>query len=448
METVLLARVQFALTVGFHYIFPAITIGMAWNLVWMLTRYLKTSDPVDRAVARFWIRIFALTFALGVATGITMEFQFGMNWASYSRFVGDIFGAPLAAEGILAFFLESSFLGILLFGERRVSKRVYWFSGLMVALGSTLSGFWIIVANSWQQTPAGYRIINGRAELVDFWAALFNPSTVPRFLHTIDGALIAGSFFILGISAYFLLRGEHREFAKRSFSIALFIGFFSSALIVPLGHFHGVQVAQTQPAKLAALEGIWETQSDAPLLIFGIPNREKEKTDFELGIRGLLSIGVGGTRDTVVQGLKDFPKDQWPPLLPSFASFHLMVGLGFYFVALTGLAVLLLWRKKLYDNRLFLWLTLFSLPLPIVANELGWMAAEIGRQPWVVYGLMRTEDAVSQVVPASQILTSIILFSLIYLLLFALWIYLLKHKINKGPDANDARDEGAREVAE
>jgi cytochrome d ubiquinol oxidase subunit I len=292
VDAALLARIQFALTVSFHYIFPSITIGMAWMIVWMLTRHLRTGDPLYQRMARFWIKVFALSFAVGVATGITMEFQFGMNWARYSRFVGDIFGVPLAAEGILAFFLESSFLGILLFGERRVSRRVYWFSSLMVAVGSTLSAFWIVVANSWQQTPAGYQIVNGRAELVDFWAAVFNPSTVERFLHTVDGTLVAGAFFILGLSAWFLLRGQHLEFARRSLSMALVAGFLASALQVPLGHFHAVQVAETQPVKLAAFEGLWETQTNAPLLLFGIPNREQRRTDFALDLPGLLSIGV------------------------------------------------------------------------------------------------------------------------------------------------------------
>ena len=227
MDAVLLARIQFALTVGFHYIFPVITIGMAWMIVWMLTRHLRTGEPIYQRMARFWIRVFALSFAIGVATGITMEFQFGMNWARYSKFVGDIFGAPLAAEGIFAFFLESSFLGVLLFGEQRVSRRVYWFSSLMVAVGSTLSGFWIVVANSWQQTPAGYHIVNGRAELLDFWAAVFNPSTLPRYFHTIDGALVGGAFFILGLSAWFLLRGEHQEFARKSLTMALVAGFLT-----------------------------------------------------------------------------------------------------------------------------------------------------------------------------------------------------------------------------
>ncbi len=434
MDALLLSRLQFALTVGFHYIFPPITIGMAWIIFWMLSRHLATGQAIYKQMARFWIKVFALSFAVGVATGITMEFQFGMNWARYSKFVGDIFGAPLAAEGIFAFFLESSFLGVLLFGERRVSRTVYWFSSLMVAFGSTLSGFWIIVANSWQQTPAGYQIANGRAELTDFWAAVFNPSTIPRFVHTIDGALIAGAFFITGLSAWFLLQGRHLDFAKRSLSMALVVGFISSALQVPLGHFHAVQVAETQPAKLAAFEGLWETQKNAPLLIFGMPNPEEERTDWAVGLPGLLSIGVGGSADTEVIGLKDFPPEERPPLYWTFLSFHLMVGLGLYFIALTGWGLLLVWRKRTEASRLFLRLALLSLPLPVVANELGWIGAEVGRQPWIVYGLMRTDEAFSTVVPAGQILASMLIFGAIYTLLFCLWIFLLRRKLAHGPD--------------
>jgi cytochrome d ubiquinol oxidase subunit I len=447
MDAVLLARIQFALTVGFHYIFPVITIGMAWIIVWILTRHLRTGDPIYKRMARFWIRVFALSFAVGVASGIVMEFQFGMNWARYSRFVGDIFGAPLAAEGILAFFLESSFLGIMLFGEKRVSDRVYWFSSLMVAVGSTLSGFWIVVANSWQQTPAGFHIVNGRAELTDFWAAVFNPSTMPRYMHTIDGALVAGAFFIMGLSAWFLLRGEHREFARKSFSIALVVGFLASVLQVPLGHHHAVQVAETQPAKLASFEGLWETQDNAPLLIVGLPNREKRRTDFALGVPGLLSIGVGGSRDTVVAGLNDFPEDEWPPIPLTFFSFHLMVGLGFYFIGLTALGLFLLWRQRLFENRLFLRVVLLSIPLPVIANELGWISAEVGRQPWIVQGLMRTDEAYSAVVPAGQILASIIMFSAIYALLFCVWIFLLRRKLFKGPEPEVATETGGKQVS-
>ena len=434
MDVVLLARIKFALTIGFHYIWPPLTIGLSWLIVYMMGRYLKTKDEMWRNMARFWVRVFALSFVIGVATGITMEFQFGTNWAVYSRYVGDIFGAPLAAEGVLSFFLESTFLGLLVFGEKRLSPRMHWFSALMVAFGATLSGFWIIVANSWQQTPAGFKIEGGRAVLTDFWAAVFNPSTVPRYLHTIDGALVTGSFFMVGIAAWYLLRKEHLEFAKRSMKIGLVVALVASVLQGGLGHYHAVQVTRTQPVKLAAFEGLFETQTNAPLLLFGIPNAKKGRTDYAVKIPGLLSLVVGGTTKTEVKGLNSFPKDQWPPLLLPFASFHLMVGLGMYFIALAGLGLILLRRGKLWDNRLYLKAALWSIPLPFLANELGWIAAEVGRQPWIVQGLLKTKDAVSVNVPAGQILAVIILFTIIYALLFGVWFFLLRKKLLKGPD--------------
>jgi cytochrome d ubiquinol oxidase subunit I len=435
MDPILLARIQFAMTIGFHYIFPPLTIGMAWIFVIMQSLHLKTGDPIYKTMARFWIRLFALGFAVGVATGIVMEFQFGMNWAQYSRFVGDIFGAPLAAEAILAFFLESTFLGLLLFGEKRLSDRMHWFSGLMVAVGSTLSGFWIIVANSWQQTPAGYHIVNGRAELTDFWAAVFNPSTLPRYLHTITGALIAGSLFVMGLSAWYLLRGEHREFARRSLKISLVVGFLSSLAILPLGHYHAVQVAETQPAKLAAFEGLFETRTHAPLLVFGVPDAREARTELAVGVPAGLSLLVGNSPSTEVKGLNDFPRDRWPPLHMSFYPFHLMVALGMYFIALTGAGMLLLWRRRLFEFRPFLWAALVSIPLPVIANELGWIAAEVGRQPWIVYGEMLTRDAISVNVPAGHILASMVLFGLVYTLLLVVWIFLTRRKLLGGPAA-------------
>ena len=434
MDAVLLSRLQFALTIGFHYIFPPITIGMAWIIVYFQTVFLRTGNEFFKNIARFWIKLFAITFAMGVATGITMEFQFGTNWAEYSKFVGDIFGAPLAAEGIFAFFLESSFLGILLYGEKKVSKKVYWFSGLMVAVGSTLSAFWIIVANSWQQTPAGYEIINGRAELVNFWAAVFNPSTMPRYLHTITGAIIVGAFFMMGISSYFLLHKRCVDFAKKSLQVSLIFGFVFSLLILPLGHFHAVQVAKTQPIKLAAFEGLWETTDNAPFLLFGLPDPKNETTKFAISIPSALSIFVGGSADTEVVGLKSVSKENRPPILLTFFSFHTMVILGGYFMFLTGIGMYLLLRKKLFTNNLVLRLMLFSIPLPILANELGWIAAEVGRQPWIVQDLLKTKDAISYNVPAEQILFSIILFSFVYALIFVLWVFLLRLKIKKGPE--------------
>ncbi|MCP4602978.1 MAG: cytochrome ubiquinol oxidase subunit I [Proteobacteria bacterium] len=436
MDPVLLARIQFALTIGFHFIFPPITIGMAWLIFWFMNRYKKTKDESYGIQARFWLKLFAITFAVGVATGITMEFQFGTNWAEYSRFVGDIFGAPLAAEGLLAFFLESTFMGVLLFGWKRFSTKTLWVASLMVAVGSTLSAFWIIAANSWMQTPAGFHIVNGRAELTSFFEAVFNPSTIPRFIHTVDACLITGAFFMLGLSAWYLIKGQHVEFAKKSLKVSLIAGFVSAAVQLPIGHFHAVQVAETQPEKLAAFEGLFETQKGAPALLFGIPDAEEGTVHAAIEVPKALSIMISGDPDYEVKGLNDFPRDEWPPVGITFFTFHLMFLLGMYFIGLTGLGLLLLWKKKLYDNKLFLKLAFISIPLPIITNELGWIAAEVGRQPWIVYRVpgMRTSDAVSVSVSAGEILASIIMFTIIYSLLFFLWIYLLKRALKKGPE--------------
>jgi cytochrome d ubiquinol oxidase subunit I len=363
-----------------------------------------------------------------------LEFQFGTNWSEYSRFVGDIFGAPLAAEGVFAFFLESTFMGVLLFGWKRLSRKTLWFASLMVAVGSTLSAFWIIIANSWMQTPAGFHIVGGRAELTNFWAAAFNPSTIPRYLHTIDGALITGAFFMLGISAWYLLKKRHTEFAKQSLKIALIFALITSVAQLFLGHYHAVQVAVTQPEKLAAVEGVFETQTHAPALLFGIPDAENETVHAAVRIPGALSLLAFGRLDAEVQGLKEVPRDLRPPLGLTFYPFHLMVYLGGYFVLLTLFGVYLLLRKKLFDNRLFLRLAIWSIPLPFIVNELGWITAEVGRQPWIVYRVMKTADAISITVPAVQILLSLILFVVIYALLFIFWVYLLKLVIRKGPE--------------
>jgi cytochrome bd ubiquinol oxidase subunit I len=448
MDPVMLARIQFGMTIGFHFIFPPITIGMAWIIFYFMSKYKKTGDETYGAQARFWLKLFAINFAVGVATGITMEFQFGTNWARYSKFVGDIFGAPLAAEGILAFFLESTFMGVLLFGWHRFSIKVLWFASMMVAVGATISAFWIIVANSWMQTPAGFHIVNGRAELTSFYEAVFNPSTLPRFFHTMDSCMVAGSFFILGVSAWYLGKGQHVEFAKRSLKVSLVVGFIASVLQFGIGHWHGVQVAQTQPEKLAAFEAHYDTQKNAPMVLFGIPDDENEKVHMAVEIPSILSIMVGMSPDTEVKGLKDFPKEDRPPVLPVFVSFRLMFFLGAYFIALTGLGLLLLWKDKLYENKLFMKLAFYSLPLPIVAIELGWIAAEIGRQPWIVYHVpgMRTADAVSISVSAGEILFSIIMFGVIYLLLGFLWLYLLKRAIQKGPEELPASAEASAEA--
>lgn len=429
MDTILLSRIQFALTSGFHFIFPPITIGLSWIIVFLMTKFKNSDDPLTESIARFWVKIFTVTFAVGVATGIVLEFQFGTNWAAFSRFVGDIFGAPLAAEGIFSFFLESTFIAVLIFGFGKLSKRTLWLSSILLAFGTTLSAFWIIVANSWMQTPAGYHIVGARAELTDFWAAVFNASTLPRYLHTICASLITGAFFMIAISAKFLLKDKHVEFAKRSLKIALVTAFISSVAQGGLGHYHAVQVALTQPEKLATFEGLYETQKRAPAIVFGIPDEKNDTIRSAVRIPGLLSLLISGNIETEVKGMNEFPKDLRPPLALTFTTFHLMVVLGMYFIGFSLLGFF--WRGKL-----FLKLAVLSVPLPFIANELGWISAEVGRQPWAVYHVIKTSDAVSLVVPSASIIFSIIAFTLIYALLFFSWIFILKRQIDKGPEVS------------
>lgn len=442
-DPVVLSRIQFAMTVGFHFLFPPITIGLAWLLV--ITEWLgwRRNDEHYVRLSRFFAKLFALTFGVGVATGIVMEFQFGTNWAKYSRFVGDIFGAPLAAEGMFAFFLESVFLGLYLFGRGKVSKGLHFFSIVMVAVGALISAFWILVANSWQQTPAGYAIRNGRAELVDFWAAVFNPSTIPRVTHTVSAALVSGAFFMAGIAAIFLLRNPQHPEARRALRVALIFGFISSIITVfPTGDISGRQVAKTQPEKFAAIEGLYTSQSAAPFVIFAYPEEgPPPKLKLPIEVRGIVSLLAFGDFDAHVVGLDQFPPGDVPPLWLTFVSFHNMVLLGLFFIAATGWGVLQLKRGKLWEGRRFLKLLVVSIPLPLAACQLGWMAAEVGRQPWIVYRLLRTRDAISPNVGAAAVWTSLILVGLVYALILCIYIYLVKREVDKG------MDEVAQEVA-
>ncbi|GAB4402591.1 MAG: cytochrome ubiquinol oxidase subunit I [Anaerolineales bacterium] len=433
MDPVLLARIQFGLTAAFHFLYPPISIGLAWLIVYIGWRYLRTGEALYDEMTRFWVRILALVFAVGVATGIAMEFQFGTNWSTYSRFVGDIFGSPLAAEGVFAFFLESTFMGVLILGRNRVSKRVYWVSALMVAIGSTLSAFWIIVANSWQQTPTAYTIVDGRAVLTDFWAAVFNPSTLPRYGHTVVASVLSGAFFMAGISAWYLLKGRHVEFARRTLSVAVVAAAVFSLGVLGVGHFHAVQVAQTQPAKMAAFEGVFRTESGAGMVFFGIPDVGNQVIRLRIAVPKLLSFLISFDPNAMVAGLDQFPRDHWPPIEITFYSYHVMMLLGFYFIALSWLGVYLLWRKQLFGSKAYLKAMLASMLLPILALEFGWIAAEMGRQPWVVYGLLKTVDAASVVVPAGQILFTILMFVGIYSLLLALLVFLILREVKRGP---------------
>ncbi len=435
MDALLLARLQFAITVGFHFLFPPLTIGLAWMLVIIEAIGWKKKDEIYATIGKFFGKVLGLIFAVGVASGIVMEFQFGTNWSEYSKFVGDVFGAPLAAEGVFAFFLESTFLGLYIFGRERVSKGVHWFSILMVAIGSTISAFWILVANSWQQTPAGYIIQNNRAELVDFWVAVFNPSTLPRFFHTLVASLISGAFFMTGIAAYWIIRNKNLEIAKKAISFSVVFGLVASLLaLFPTGHEHAKQVARTQPEKFAAIQGLYKTQEGAPLAIFAIPGTKPPKLHFPIEIPGLLSWLAFGDFDAEIKGINEFPQDEIPPLFLTFVSYHNMVLLGIYFIFISALSVYLLRKKKLFENKKILKLLIWSTPLPLIASQLGWITAEVGRQPWIVYKLMKTKDAVSITVSAGELLFSIIMFVLIYIFLLSIFLSLLFRWVKKGPE--------------
>ncbi|MDR3609223.1 MAG: cytochrome ubiquinol oxidase subunit I [Ignavibacteriaceae bacterium] len=433
MDAVLLARIQFAMTIGFHFLFPPLSIGLAWMICILEAMGWKKKDLEFQAIAHFFGKILGLIFAVGVATGIVMEFQFGTNWSEYSKFVGDIFGAPLAAEAVFAFFLESTFLGLYIFGRNRVSSKVHWFSSLMVAVGATISAFWIIVANSWQQTPAGFILHNNRAELTNFWVAVFNPSTLTRFFHTVDAALISGAFLMAGISAYMIRKGNGQDLAKKALKFAVIFGIIVSLLeVFPFGHEHGRQVARTQPEKFAAIMGLYTSQSGAPVALFAVPTDHPPELKAKIEIPGLLSWLAFGDVKAKVQGINEFKREDVPPLFLTFVSYHNMVILGMYFMLIMGLASYKLYKKTLWNSTGFLKLLTWSIPLPLAACQLGWIAAEVGRQPWIVYHLMRTKDAVSVTVGAAEIVFSIILFGLIYLLLITTLFILLKKKINHG----------------
>lgn len=438
MDAVLLARLQFTLTMMFHYLFPTLSIGLATLLVVMEWLYLKTGNLVYKAMTQFWSKIFALNFVLGIVTGIVMEFQFGTNWAFYSRFVGDIFGSALAAEGIFAFFLESGFLAILIFGWDRVSAKMHYCATVLVAAGAIFSAFWITVANSWMQTPTAYHLVRHgeliRAEMTDYWAMIFNPSSLDRFIHVVVGCWILGAFFVLSVSGYYLLRGRHLLFAKKSFVIALIF----AALVSPLQLWAGSRQAKTvsvyQPAKLAAFEGIFHTQSRVPMWLFGIPNRKTQRVQMGIAIPGLLSALASDNPNATLKGMDSFMPEDRPPMLIPFESYHLMVAIGLYAIFISWISLFLLWRNKLFQNRLLLMLWVVSVVGPYIANEMGWAAAETGRQPWLVYGLLRTSQGISASVNSSQLIISLVLFSVLYLALFMVFIYSLNQKIQRGPE--------------
>ena len=453
MDVEILARIQFAFTVAFHYIYPPLSIGLGLNMVIMEGLFLKTKNPIYEKLTRFFTKIFALIFGIGVATGIVMEFEFGTNWATYSKYVGDVFGSALAAEGIFAFALESGFLGVLLFGWNKVSPKVHFFSTVMVTLGSMFSAIWIVVANSWQQTPAGFHIVgaglNARAEITDFWAMVFNPSSVQRVCHVWIGAFLSGSFLVTSIAAYYIIKEKYIGFAKKAFIIGLMVALVSCYMQLFSGHESAGIVAAYQPAKLAAMEGHFDSSAKADMYLFGWVDKQKEQTH-GLSIPGGLSFLTHYNFNAPVTGLKAFKKEDRPNA-PNivFQSYHIMIFIGVFMLVLTTFAFVLYKRKQLFNKRWLMHIFMWGVFLPQVANQVGWYTAETGRQPWVVYGLLRTSNALSTSVKASQVVFSLILFTLVYALLFALFVYLLNKKIKHGPDGleEEMHDPHLKEMA-
>lgn len=426
MSVEALSRIQFATVAIFHFLFVPLTLGLSALVAFMETRYASTGDEVYLRMTKYWSKLFLINFAVGVVTGITLEFQFGMNWAEYSKFVGDIFGAPLAIEATVAFFLESTFIGLWMFSWKRVSKGVHAAIMWVVASASTLSALWILMANGWMQKPRGFVLVAGRAQLVDFGALLWNPYSWIKLFHTSMAAFTLASFFIMGISAIYLLRGRSTEMFKRSFRIGATVGIVASILIIVAGDLSGRQVAEYQPTKLAAMESQWTTVSSAPFYLLEVPAPRSERNVIEaLPLPNMLSVLSYHDPHATVKGLLDFPADQRPPVAVPFWSFRIMVALGFLFVLLALIAVIYAWKDRLLARRWFLWIMSFAIVLPYISCELGWILAEIGRQPWIVYGLLRTRDAVSRSITAGDVLISLVGFILLYGTLAAVDAFLL-----------------------
>ena len=431
MDVVMLSRLQFYATSAFHFLFVPLTLGLSWIVAYMETQYVRTGDETYLAMTKFWGKIFLINFAVGLVTGITLEFQFGTNWSGYSAYVGDIFGSLLAIEATAAFFLESTFIGVWIFGWQKLSKKAHASVAWLIAIGSNLSAVWILIANSWMQHPVGYTIRNGRAELTDFFAVITQKFAVLQVIHVLSSALLLAGFLIMGISAYHLLKKQHIDFFSRSFRIGLVCGLVGSLVVAIEGDFHAKDVTEKQPVKLAAMESLWESTRQAPIYLFAIPDEENGRNAVELlPIPGVLSFLGHGDFNAEVKGLNAFPRDERPPVLPVFLAFRGMVALGSYFILITLYGMLR--RNKLLESPLLLKAMLFSIPLPYIAIQLGWIVTELGRQPWIVWGMMRTSEAASPIA-ASQVITTLVGFTLVYSLLgFAGYYLIIKHA-KQGP---------------
>jgi len=430
-------RLQFAFTVTFHYIFPQLTMGLALLIVIFKTVALRTGNEKWNQAARFWARIFGINFAIGVVTGIPMEFQFGTNWSLFSRTAGGVIGQTLAMEGVFSFFLESTFLGVFLFGEKRLSPRGHWFSAVMLFLGSWLSGYMIVATDAWMQHPVGFaRAADGSFQLASFWGLLLNSWALWQYAHTMMGAVQTGSFVMAAVGAYYLLEGKHREQGELFLRTAVTVGVIAAVLqLFPTGDAQGKMVTQYQPATLAGMEGLFQTAEDAPLAILGQPDLAKQRLDNPFVLPGALSFLTYRQWAARVEGLDHFVPSERPDNIELlYYSYHMMVGLGTLFIAILAISALLLWRGVLFHSRVMLWALMLSFPFPFIANTAGWITAEVGRQPWLVYGLMRTSTGSSPLVSAGSVWFTLIGFSGIYVVLGILYLFLVYRQIDHGPE--------------
>ncbi|HEY4361450.1 MAG TPA: cytochrome ubiquinol oxidase subunit I [Bryobacteraceae bacterium] len=430
-------RLHFAFTVTFHYLFPQLTMGLALLIVWMKTMALWKNDEHYNNSARFWAKIFAINFAVGVVTGIPMEFQFGTNWARFAKAGGGVLGQTLAMEGVYSFFLESSFLGLFIYGEKLLGRRLHWFSSVLVWVGSWLSGFFIVATDAWMQHPTGYAVgADGSIRLDSFWGLMLNPWTLWQYPHTMLGAVATGSFVMASVGAFYLIAKRQEEYGRTFVRMGVIAALGAAVLLLASGDRQGHNVATYQPVTLAATEGLFETAQGAPVTILGQPDTNALRIDNPLLVPRVLSFITYRNWSAEVKGLNDYPRDLWPDNVPLlYYSFHIMVGLGTIFIALAGICVVWLWLGRLYESKTLLWALMLALPFPYIANTAGWMTAELGRQPWLVYGMMRTAAGDSNNVSAGNALFTLVGFMGVYTVLGILFLFLVYRELERGPSA-------------
>lgn len=433
LDTILLSRIQFGFTVGFHIIFPTLNIGLGLSIAIMEAVWLKTKNPFYLNIAKFWTKIFALTFGMGVVSGIVLSYELGTNFGPFIEKAGGVLGPLFSYEVLSAFFLEAGFLGVMLFGWKRVPPTLHFMSTLLVSVGTLISAFWIMSANSWMQTPSGFHLVDGKYVVESWFSVIFNPSFIPRFLHMVNASYVTACFFIAGISAWYLLKKKFTNYAKTCFSLGLTAGFFLVLTQIGLGDWVGLKIKDYQPLKTAAMEGLWDTQKGAPLLLFAIPDSKMEKNKLELKIPKLASLINTHQWDGELIGLKSVSASERPPIGKVFWNFRLMTGIGFLMLGIIVVGLTLRRLGKLYSSTWFYKLCILSTPLGFIASISGWITAETGRQPWVIYGLMRTHDGAA-LVPPYQVATSLLLFILVYGIVFSFYLVYLGKLIQKGPE--------------